>query len=102
MVGFVMDSALKTIAIADAARELDRLCATACDGPVAILRDGEPEVVLLSEAAYRGLAMRDQVAIACSDMPQADPASFRAVRVGIESIALNPLMEDVQDAPAPL
>lgn len=96
-----MDCALKTIAIADAARELDRPCTAACDGPIAILRDGEPEVVLLSDVAYRGLAMRDHLVIASSEMPQADLDSFRAARVGADSIALNPLMDDGQDAPVP-
>lgn len=96
-----MDCALKTIAITDAARELDQLCMGACDSPIAILRDGQPEVVLLSEVAYHGLAMLDQMVIASSEMPQADLDSFRAARVGADSVALNALMEDVHDGPVP-
>lgn len=89
--------ALKHKDAAAVARDLDAVCDAALEEPIAVVRDGHADLVLLSCDAYRELALLDHVAIASADMPADDVTSFRLARVGPGSIALNALRDDQGD-----
>lgn len=92
-----MALALKHKDAAAVARDLDAVCDAALEGPIAVVRDGHADLVLLSCDAYRELALLDHVAIASADMSADDLTSFRLAHVDAESIALNALLDDQGD-----